>query len=261
MTTKEAALRWIGRGYLVVPVPHREKKPVSKEWEKLRLTAADVPKYFNGQPQNIGVLLGDRHNHTDVDLDCPEALVCAPLFLPETKLVFGRKSNPASHRFYRASAPLETIRFLDPIRQKDPATGKEKQDTILELRGRKRDGTIGLQTITPPSVHPSGELIRFEPNGDGAASKVDAAALETAVRHLAAAALLAKHFPGDGARHTAFLALAGMLGRSGLGEDAILRIHAAIYAVLWPGVRPGVVVGGAGYPAETGRGQRRHRLP
>ena len=45
------------RGLSVVPVPFRSKAPNLKGWQNLRLSEADIPHYFNGQPQNIGVLL------------------------------------------------------------------------------------------------------------------------------------------------------------------------------------------------------------
>jgi hypothetical protein len=41
----------------------------------------------------------------DVDLDCTEAVVLAPAFLPPTHAVFGRKSKPRSHYLYRIADP------------------------------------------------------------------------------------------------------------------------------------------------------------
>src|SRR6516165_4350862 len=114
LTPSAAAAMWIKRGYYPVPIPYREKRPIGNEWQNLRITHAEIPQYFNGHKQNIGVLLGDDHNHIDIDLDCPEALALAHRFLPDTGLIFGRKSNPASHWFYRASVPLKGRRFVDP---------------------------------------------------------------------------------------------------------------------------------------------------
>jgi predicted P-loop ATPase len=209
------------------------KKAVGEEWQTRRITADLVPQYFNTERLNVSVLVGDDHNHVDADLDCQEARVGAQVFLPETRCVFGRESAPASHFFYTASRPLISRRFNDPIRVIGP-DGKRKQATILELRARKKDGTIGLQTIVPTSMHPSGEIVRFEPGLDGEPTAVDADMLERAVSVLAAAALLAKYFPGDGVRHEAFLALAGTLVRGGLSYDDILRIHRVVYLATWP---------------------------
>jgi hypothetical protein len=49
---------------------------------------------------------------------------------------------------------------------------------------------VGLQTIVPPSVHPSGEVISFEPGCDGDPAAVDGRILQLAVARTAAAALL-----------------------------------------------------------------------
>ena len=94
---------------------------------------------------------------------------------------------------------------------------------------------MGLQTVVPPSVHEGGELIRFEPDYDGAPGEVTANALMDAVRQIAAAALLARHWPTTGSRHDAFLALAGTLRRAGWQLDRTMAFHRAIYRVLWPG--------------------------
>lgn len=164
------------------------------------------------------MLLGDEANHVDIDIDSNEALSIASEFLPETGLIFGRKSNPESRRFYRASEPLKSRRFQDPILGNDG-----KHDSIVEIRALKSDGSVGLQTVVPPSVHKeTGERIRFEPGYNKAASTVDAAFLTTAVARLAATALLARHWPGEGSRHDAFLALAGTLVCAGWGREDIL---------------------------------------
>jgi hypothetical protein len=61
-----------------------------------------APQYFNGAAQNIGLLLGDKFGSTDVDCDCPEAIMGARKLLPETGLIFGRRSKPFSHYLYRS---------------------------------------------------------------------------------------------------------------------------------------------------------------
>ena len=100
----------------------------------------------------------------DIDLDCPEASHVADRFLPKTGFVFGRKSRPRSHRLYWLDKPAPTIKYLDPLKKKGDST-------LLELRCTKADGEIGLQTIVPPSVHPSGERISFDGDGDPAKGK------------------------------------------------------------------------------------------
>ena len=73
-TTTTAALDWIARGFLPLPIPFRSKRPVVDCWQALRIGKADVSRYFNGARQNIGVLLGEPRGAADLDLDCPEAL-------------------------------------------------------------------------------------------------------------------------------------------------------------------------------------------
>jgi hypothetical protein len=220
----EAAQWWTSHGFCVVPVPAREKKPMLEAWQLLRLTADALPQYFNGTPQNIGVLLGEPYGITDVDLDCPEALAAAGELLPETAMIFGRQSKPASHYFYHCVPPIRSKRFLDAV---DKAC-------LVELRCQKSDGTVGLQTVVPPGIHPSGEPIRFEPELDGNPANVDANRLQAAVARVAAASLLARHWPGEKAgRNQTFIALAGALARGGQALDQAITFHRAIYRALW----------------------------
>src|SRR5262245_33233271 len=46
---------------------------------------------------------------------------CARLerFGPETGLVFGRASAPASHHLYYADPPIKSIKYFDPIQKKE----------------------------------------------------------------------------------------------------------------------------------------------
>ena len=82
MTTPDAAREYLSRGWQPIPVPHRSKKPALKGWPDLRLTAADLARHFNGQPSNLGILLGEPSGGlVDADLDCAEALHLAPAFL------------------------------------------------------------------------------------------------------------------------------------------------------------------------------------
>src|SRR5262249_60825962 len=78
---------------------------------------------------------------------------------------------------------------------------------LVELR------SSGSQTVVPPSVHPGGDPYVWYSFGEPA--PVALADHEKAVSSVAAAALLARHWPGLGARHDARLALAGGLLRNG----------------------------------------------
>lgn len=224
MTPLDAAITWIQQGFSPVPVPHRSKRPILKEWQRLEITTEGASQYFNGASQNIGVLLGDKFGSADVDCDCPEAITAARELLPETGLIFGRQSKPFSHFFYRADPPARTMQFIDPL----------DQSTIVELRGLKSDGSIGLQTVVPPSVHETGEAIRFEQGFEGLPANIDAEVLVSAVHRVAAAALLARHWPTKGSRHHGFLALAGVLARAEWNTEDAKTFHRVIYRCLWP---------------------------
>jgi predicted P-loop ATPase len=225
-TPVEAALFWIDRAFSPVPVRFRSKRPYNpddtkgRKWQDLRITTEMAPRYFDGAAQNIGVILGDDYGSADVDLDCPEAVSVAPRFLPDTGMKFGRASKPASHWFYRIDPPVPSEQFTDPI----------DGSTLVELRCRDKDGSIGHQTVVPPSIHESGEVIRFEPGFDGHPANVDAADLQTAVRMIAAASLFARHWPEAGSgRHETMLAMAGVLQRAGWAEEDAVRFCLAVY--------------------------------
>ena len=79
---------------------------------------------------------------------------------------------------------------------------------LVELRA------TGAQTVFPPSVHPSGEPVAW--SQDGEPGRVTGAELRAHVARLAVAILLARHWPGAGARHHAALAAGGLLFRCGL---------------------------------------------
>ena len=142
----------------------------------------------------------------------------------------GRSSKPNSHWLYRSNPPARKVALEDTIEE----SGKAKKITLLEIRGLKKDGTVGFQTMSPPSTHPSGEQVRFEPGADGEPGNVDLPDLECAAYRCAAAALLVRHFPGEhGGRHDAFLALAGLLQRAGWEETAAMQFARAMYRGLW----------------------------
>jgi hypothetical protein len=223
MTPIEAAAMYVNRGFLPLPVPFRKKAPNLAGWPEFRVTAAELPRYFEGET-NIGLILGDNYGTADVDLDSQEALAAAAEILPKTAMVFGRPSKPASHYMYRSDPAVRSKRYFDPI----------DKTCLVELRCRKAEGSVGVQTIVPPSVHPDGEQIRFEPGGDGEAYNVDAAVLEAAVAKIAAAAVLARHWPAEKAgRNQAFIALAGALARGGWPLNHAVGLHRAIYRALW----------------------------
>src|SRR5262249_39059033 len=123
MSPIEAARRWTEKGYFVIPVPFRQKRPEVVGWPELRINFDDLDHYFSGQ-LNVGLLLGEPFGISDVDLDSPESADLWQQFAPPTKCAFGRPSKPFSHWLYHCDPPVSSIKFTDPI---------DKQ-TLLELR-------------------------------------------------------------------------------------------------------------------------------
>jgi putative DNA primase/helicase len=163
-TALECAIRYVRRGWSVVPIPHRSKNPGFKGWERMRLAEADLPRHFNSAPQNIGLLTGEPSGWVvDVDLDHPRAVLLADELLPPTPAVFGRPGKMRSHRLYRVTAPVATLK------KRSKSAGM-----IIELR------STGCQTVVPPSTHESGEPIAWETPGAEPA-EVDPEALRNAV--------------------------------------------------------------------------------
>jgi Bifunctional DNA primase/polymerase, N-terminal len=199
-----AALDYIARGFAPVPIPFRSKGPILDGWQNLRITAEEAPQYFNGEAQNIGVILGPN-GLTDIDLDCPEAIAAAPYFLLKTA-VFGHASKLASHYVYKSNLAETETRAAIKLKSADGFG-------ILEIR--IGGGERGAQTVFPPSTHVSGEPIVWE-NAPIDISTVGGADLRARAHQLAAAAQLARAYPNVGARHDAAWALGGFLSRCAL---------------------------------------------
>ncbi len=91
MSALETARSYIQRGWNPVPVPDKSKKPIGEGWQKRIIDETNVEQFFNGRPQNVGVLMGPTSGGlSDVDLDCSEAIAIAPYVLPKTGAKFGR---------------------------------------------------------------------------------------------------------------------------------------------------------------------------
>jgi hypothetical protein len=215
----EAARAFVQRGFSPIPVPFRTKSPRLPEWQKLRLIEEQLLEYFTQEPQNIGLLCGEpSHGLANVDCDCEEVIAAARFFLPETQMRSGRKSKPDSHYWYIAAELGKTAQFRDI-----PPEGETGGAMLIELRSN------GAQTLVPPSVHPSGEDYVWHEQGEP--QEVERAALLRCVQKTAACALLARHWPGQGSRHSMSLALAGFLLSGGIspeGTAQFLRVAAQV---------------------------------
>jgi hypothetical protein len=219
----------MANGWRVVPLPPRAKAPAHKSWRESPPTLGELPRWFavapGAQSPNIGLLLGPASGGlVDVDCDTREAALAAAVLLPATDRISGRAGHPRSHYWYVCHADsgdkrvgeggLPRVAFaVSSLPHRERGGGNEEHISMLvELRGD------GCQTVAPPSIHPSGERIRWEREGEPAVVAYDG--LKAAVGRVAACALLARAWPAVGQRDEAAMALTGMLLRGGWTTEA-----------------------------------------
>jgi Bifunctional DNA primase/polymerase, N-terminal/AAA domain len=218
-STRHYAEGYLERGLAVVPIPKGRKRPVIPSWQTLRLRPEDLGEYFNGHPQNVGIVLGESSGWiVDVDLDTPEAVELGPHFLLPT-LKSGRESDPRSHWWYRSRGAC-TQRWKDT-----------NGVTLMELR------STGCQTLVEPSTHPEGDRYLWHRESDPSGaypgmSEFDSVALSRACRSLATATLIARRLPPVGGRHDFALALAGFLLKDDrMSVEDTLRLMETVWGV------------------------------
>lgn len=188
VSTRRYAEGYLQRGLAVVPIPEGRKRPVIPAWQTLRLRSGELDDYFNGHPQNVGILLGEPSGWVvDVDLDAPEAVEIGARFLLPT-IKSGRESAPRSHWWYRSEV-VRTQRWKDT-----------RGVTLVELR------STGCQTIVEPSIHPEGDRYLWHHEVDMARGRprlaeVEPEDLARACCYLTTAALVARRLPPVRGRH------------------------------------------------------------
>ncbi|HVK15012.1 MAG TPA: bifunctional DNA primase/polymerase, partial [Gemmataceae bacterium] len=209
-SARAAAAAYLARGRYPVPVPVRQKGPILPAWPDLRLTVADLPRYFpDDRSMNLGLLLIGLL--ADLDLDAVEAVKAGNVWLPRTSWVSGRAGKPFSHHWFRADGPIAyaSYSFLDGSK-------------VLELRTG-----AGLQTVAPPGTHADGdEIVWHTFAGDPAV--VPATDLTRLAGETAALALLMRYWPAKGGRNDAHLGLIGTLLRAGWSVQRVEKIVAAL---------------------------------
>ena len=200
---QERAREYLERGWQPLPLVAKGKKPTQDEWQKLKIGKDQIHSYFT-DASNIGTLLGEPSGWLiDIDCDSEMAVAVADKLMPATGLSFGRRSTGRAHLLY-VSEGVKSQRFKDPTRVKD--------NTIIEIR------STGGQTMFPPSVHPSGEPVKWIEYGEPA--KIDKEELRRAVSIVAAGALLAENWT-EGSRQDAAMHLSGALARAKWSQEEI----------------------------------------
>lgn len=220
MTGRERLERYREAGWRLVFFPNTSKGPNDKK-DKGWVTANHQPADWDPSKQNVGVFLGEEVQPgkflIDIDIDWKGGLVLAKRLLPATSFGFGRASKPISHAFYYSTIPLKAKFFQDV-----------DNEMLIELRGLKGNGSPGLETMVPPSIHPSGEALTISADGEPGVTEN----LERRVLMLAVGCALAKWLGPKGMTHDVRLAMAGFLLRSGLDEAETVELTRAIAETL-----------------------------
>lgn len=218
-TVPQTAREAVIRGWTPLPLTDHTKRPTSPAWQRTTWEGKsldEVEEEFTEATArgagNIGLLLGRASGGlVDVDLDHPLTNRIKDFFLPPTHMRHGRPGRPSSHFWYIAeegTIPASRTHLLP--RKPDGKVG----DTLIELRSTDH------QTVIPPSTHPSGEeyIWMGEPfGGELGPATVDGRVLTLQVALIGLTANLLHHWPEEGGRHEAYLALAGGLLRYGSG--------------------------------------------
>lgn len=202
-----AVLLYITLGMRVVVLRPRSKAPVHEGWQVSTIKPEDVATVFPAG-SNVGIILGEGLG--DVDLDAPEAVAMADVFLPATPAEYGRRSKPRSHRVYRTDLEAPSrITFEDG-------------SMVLELRGKNH------QSMVPPSTHPSGEAVQWTEGEPKEPAAVPFGDLRRRCTLLAIAVVFARRWPAVGTRNDTALAVAGFLLESGCSIEETRTVMGAV---------------------------------
>lgn len=210
--------RYVERGFDLVfwsrmPDPKNDwKGPRDGGWPTKTYALAD---YRDGM--QVGVKLGTEvapgRILLDADFDWAPGISHAARFLPDTRFAFGRKGKPLGHALYTTSAPIASYKYVDI-----------DGTTIVERRGTKTDGSIGMQTMLPPSIHrKSGDVVTLAFDGEIAH---DDRVVE-GITHYAVACLLGRHWPKNGPdtnQHDLASYAAGFLIRRRVDREVVTTI-------------------------------------
>ncbi len=196
------------------PTVGDEKGPKEKDWTQRTYTIND---YSDGW--RVGLLTGTevtpgRFLH-DVDIDWSHGSAIAQKFLPPTGFYYGHYSKPVSHCFYLLPEALPSARYEDIDRT-----------CLIELRGTKSDGSLGFQTMVPPSTwSKNGQQEPLTFVSFGPPAFFDSPTTFRQQLCLAAIGmLLAKHLGRNGFGHEPRLAWAGFLLRAGIAAEDLVKM-------------------------------------
>src|SRR5215217_3148536 len=208
-------------GVRQVPLREEDKKPLGNEWQTREITRDEIERNLE-RGGGVGIQAGECSGWVCAgDLDCDEARKLAPRFLPET--LTGGKANerhPSLYVFISEGAGYRRFRDTD----------------LKELISLKASSNgAGHQFVVEPSVHKvKGQYKWTGGFNPSKITRISPEELQRRLGRLAAATLIAKHFPPLGARHDYRMMVAGFLLRNGESVESARDI-----------MRPALEVAGA----------------
>lgn len=138
-TALEAALGYARRGWSVIPLRRRDKRPLIIKWEQFqrrRAAEAEIRRWFSAMPSaNVGLVTGAVSGLIVLDLDCPEAVELVKVKgMPETPVAATGKGWHVYLAYPQPGSAPNMVRVFG----------------CMDVRGD------GGYAVAPPSIHPSG---------------------------------------------------------------------------------------------------------
>lgn len=220
-TTTQILNAYEAVGIRLVPLKPEDKKPKGNEWPSRTITREEIERNLE-RGGGVGIQAGECSGWIcAADLDCDEARKLAPLFLPKT-LTSGKEGERLPSHYVYVSEGAGYRQFRDT--------------NLKELIALKASNNgAGHQFVVEPSVHETKGPYKwaggFNPSEITRISSED---LERRLGRLAAATLIARHFPPPGGRHDYRMMVAGFLLRNGETTESAREI-----------MRPALEVAGA----------------
>ncbi len=196
------------------------KGPNDKAWQNRVYALEEYKPDYHRVGLLTGVEVSPGKFLHDVDIDWGEGHRVALKILSNTGFVFGRHTKHISHCLYTTPEPIPTFKYEDV-----------DGTALIEIRGTKKDGTLGHQSMVPPSVWEDKVDHHREPlilRRDDDPAHLDTGKLRQEVGLAAIAMILAKHFGVHGFGHDPRLAWAGFFLRLGFTTEEIITMGEAI---------------------------------
>jgi len=147
----DSALRYLAKGFSIIPLRARDKRPAISSWKRYQTkaaTEATVRRWFSEEDRNIGIVTGAVSGLVVVDADSHEAAEWVEANLPPTPA--GVFTGRGAHYYFRHPNGGEAVQC-----------GAGVLAEGVDLKGD------GGYVVAPPSIHPSGAEYRWVGDDDG----------------------------------------------------------------------------------------------